>query len=134
MLGSSFPQVNWPACGEIDIMEYLGHDTDKAYGTVHGQGYSGANGVSGSYTLSGDTFNSDFHTFTIEWKRNSIKWFVDDVQFHQVTPSTANGAWAFNTDFFLILNLAVGGEWPGYPDSTTVFPQQMEVDYIRVYQ
>jgi len=102
MLGASFPNINWPDCGEIDIMEYLGHDTDKAYGTVHGPGYSGAEGVGGNYTLSGDTFNSGFHNFTIEWKENNIKWFIDDVQFH--------------------------------PDSSTTFPQQMEIDYIRVYR
>lgn len=135
MLGANFSEAGWPDCGELDIMEYLGHDTDKAYGTVHGRGYSGADGVGNSLNLGGgQTFNEDFHTFTVEWKRNNIKWFIDGQKFHEVSPSTVNGSWPFNTDFFLLLNLAVGGDWPGYPDSSTSFPQQLEVDYIRVYR
>ncbi|ACU39141.1 family 16 glycosylhydrolase [Actinosynnema pretiosum subsp. pretiosum] len=131
MLGQDIGSNPWPNSGEIDIMEFLGHEQNKVYGTIHGPGYSGAGGVGGSYT--GPNFADGFHTFAVEWAPNSIKWLVDGNVFFQTTPASVNGnRWVFDKPFFVILNLAVGGEWPGYPDASTQFPQQMLVDYVRV--
>jgi beta-glucanase (GH16 family) len=135
MLGQNFSSVGWPACGEIDIMEMIGGDgrENTVYGTTHWDNNGSHAQYGGSYTLSSGTFADDFHTFRIEWNQSSIKWFVDNTQYHiiSITPS---GLSEFHQNFFIILNLAVGGNWPGYPDSTTTFPQFLEVDYIRVYQ
>jgi beta-glucanase (GH16 family) len=132
-LGANLPQVGWPNSGEIDIMEHIGREPFNVYGTVHGPGYSGSSGVGNGITLASPVTN-DFHVFAIEWEPNVIRWYVDGVQYHTVTPQTIPGTWVFDHDFFLILNVAVGGYWPGYPDATTVFPQRMLVDYVRVYQ
>lgn len=135
LLGSDISTVGWPQCGEIDVMEYLGHETNKVYGTVHGPGYSGGGGIGESLTLPSGGFNTDFHIFAIEWQEDSIKWFVDDSMYFSITPDDLGGnEWVFDHSFYIILNLAVGGTWPGYPDGTTVFPQTMLVDYVRVYQ
>jgi beta-glucanase (GH16 family) len=104
------------------------------YGTVHGPGYSGGDGVGSSYYSSGTSFADEFHTYAVEWQPDQISWYVDDVLFNTVTDADVNGAWVYDHDFFVILNLAVGGLWPGYPDETTVFPQQLLVDYVRVYR
>jgi beta-glucanase (GH16 family) len=136
MLGTNINTVGWPACGEIDIMENLGREPGKIHGTVHGPGYSGAGGIGGPFTLPGGVaFADDFHVFAVECETNRIRWFVDDQPYFTVTPaSLPSGAqWVFNQPKFLLLNLAVGGGWPGNPDSTTVFPQRMLVDYVRVY-
>lgn len=139
MLGDSFADVGWPACGEIDIMEFIGHERHRIHGTVHGPGYSGADGIGQSITFphadrSGG-FADDFHVFAVEWEPNEIRWFVDDTLYHTLTPDQLNGhAWVFNAPHFLILNIATGGHWPQYPDETTTFPQRMRVDYVRVYQ
>jgi len=135
MLGQNFSSVGWPACGEIDIMEMIGGDGREktVYGTTHWDNNGQHAQYGGSYTLSSGTFSDDFHIFKIEWNETSIKWFVDNQQYHiiSITPS---GLSEFHQTFFIILNLAVGGNWPGYPDPTTTFPQYLEVDYIRVYQ
>jgi beta-glucanase (GH16 family) len=133
MLGSDITTLGWPNSGEIDIMEHIGREPYNVYGTVHGPNYSGANGVGNFITLSQPVTNS-FHIVAIEWTPTEIRWYLDGVQYHSVTPNTVPGTWVFNHDFFIILNLAVGGYWPGYPDATTVFPQRMTVDYVRVYQ
>jgi beta-glucanase (GH16 family) len=127
---------SWPACGEIDIMENLGREPSIAHGTIHGPGYSGADGPGASYTLPGDAkFSDDFHTFAIEWETDAIRWYVDGALYSTKTPADIGGnTWVFNHPFFFILNVAVGGEWPGDPDGTTVFPQTMVVDYVRVCQ
>jgi hypothetical protein len=132
MLGGN----NWPTSGEIDIMENLGREPSIAHGTMHGPGYSGASGPSGLYTLpDGAKFSDDFHVFAIEWETNVIRWYVDGKLYSTKTPADIGGnTWVFNHGFFFILNLAVGGEWPGNPDSTTVFPQKFIVDYVRVCQ
>lgn len=127
----------WPDSGEIDIMENIGREPDMAHGTVHGPGYSGGKGIGQSYSLlAGQRFADDFHVFAVEWAENSIQFFVDDHLYHTVTPGSIpkGAAFVFNHPFFLLLNVAVGGSWPGNPDATSSFPQQMLVDYVRVYQ
>ncbi|WP_228080613.1 glycoside hydrolase family 16 protein [Streptomyces profundus] len=134
MLGSDFPGVPWPDSGEIDIMEMVGHQPGTVHGTVHGPGYSGGAGIGSSYSLpGGEIFADDFHTFAIDWAPDSIVWSVDGNVFQELTPGDLGGnAWVFNKPFFMILNLAVGGDWPGPPDDGTSFPQQMIVDYVSV--
>ncbi len=135
MLGANISTgVNWPNCGEIDIMEAINTPT-IAYGTLHGPGYSGAQGLQGSKTLPGGaTYNSQYHVFSIEWSPNLIVWAIDGTVYHTVTPAQAPGTWVFNNSpFFIILNLAVGGGWPGNPDGTTAFPAEYRIDYVRVY-
>lgn len=132
MLGGNIGQVGWPACGEIDIMEYLGHDITKTYGTAHynnnGHQYKG-----GSYALTGgEGYNEKFHVFSILWQENSIVWYVDYHKFFEVTNSSINFE-SFKLPQFFIFNVAVGGNWPGNPNTTTVFPQKMMVDYVRVF-
>ena len=103
---------------------------------MHGPGYSGAAGPTASYTLPGGAkFSDDFHVFAIEWETDVIRWYVDGNLYSTKTPADTNGnTWVFDHPFFIILNVAVGGEWPGNPDATTVFPQRMLIDYIHVCQ
>lgn len=136
MLGTNITSVGWPQCGEIDILENVGREPKIVHGTVHGPGYSGANGIGGPYSLPGKPdFAEEFHIYAVEWSTNQIKWFVNEVQFFTLTPTNLpkDAKWVFTAPQFLILNVAVGGRWPGYPDNTTVFPQRMTVDYVRVY-
>lgn len=134
MLGADSQTVSWPQCGEIDIMEYLGSNPTTVLGTVHGPGYSGAQSISKSYTLPNNRFDNDFHVFGIEWGENYINFYIDDVLYNQITPEKVTGEWVFNKPFYIILNMAVGGNLPGSPNSETVFPQSMLVDYIRIYE
>jgi beta-glucanase (GH16 family) len=134
MLGDNIATVGWPACGEIDIMENIGKEPARVHGTVHGPGYSGANGVGREYDIASGAFADTFHVFAIEWEETSIRWFVDGVAYQVISPISLPSAWVFDHQFFIILNVAVGGYWPGNPDGTTTFPQTMKVDYVRVYQ
>lgn len=134
MLGADIDTNSWPACGEIDIMEYLGNDPTTVLGTVHGPGYSGGESISKSYSLTNSRFDTDFHVFGIEWGEDYINYYVDDVLYNQVKREDVTGEWVFNKPFFIILNMAVGGNLPGSPNQDTVFPQEMLVDYVRVYQ
>ncbi len=126
----------WPTSGEIDIMELVGHEANKTYGTVHfGQPAPNNSQKGGNYTLPNSTFNDAFHVFSIEWKQDQIKWLVDDKVFFTLNKADLGSAtYPFNEDFYFIINLAVGGNWPGNPDATTNFPQWLIVDYIRLYQ
>lgn len=134
MLGANFDEVGWPNSGEIDIMENVGYEPRTVHGTVHGPGYSGASGIGGGYSLEED-FSADFHVYAIEWDANVIRWYVDGNLYNSVSLNDLrNREWVFDHDFFLLLNVAVGGGWPGYPDTTTEFPQTLLVDYVRVYQ
>ncbi len=138
MLGDNIDtsEGQWPACGEIDIMENIGSEASIVHATIHGTGYSGSSGISASYTLSnGARFQGDFHVFATEWETNNIRFYVDDTLYATRTPSDlpSGGVWAFEHPFYLLLNVAVGGDWPKSPDSTTVFPQTMTVDWVRVY-
>jgi beta-glucanase (GH16 family) len=134
MLGANSDTVIWPQCGEIDIMEYLGSKPTSIFGTVHGPGYSGGNAISKNYVLTNDRYDNDFHIFGIEWGENYVNYYVDDVLYNQITPKDVPGEWVFNQPFYIILNMAVGGNFPGSPNAETVFPQTMTVDYVRVYQ
>lgn len=137
MLGSNFDAVGWPKCGEIDIMEMIGGSgrENTVYGTPHWYNSPEQEHASfgGQTSLSSGTFADKFHVFTIVWDASKIAWFVDDQKFHEIdiTPESLS---EFNAPFFLIFNVAVGGNWPGSPDGTTVFPQSMLVDYVRVFQ
>ncbi len=137
MLGSNITQVGWPTCGEIDIMENIGREPSIVHGTIHGPSYSGGAGIGSSYTLpGGQRFADDFHVFAVEWETNVIRSYVDSNLYATRTPAELpSGAnWVFDKPFFIILNVAVGGNWPGNPDASTVFPQTLVVDYVRVYQ
>ncbi len=134
LLGDDIDAVGWPQCGEIDIMEYRGQQPTITHGSVHGPGYSGGQAITKSYELLNDRFDTDFHIFGIEWGPNYINFYVDDVLYNQITPEDVTGEWVFDHEFFIILNLAVGGSFSGNPDAGTVFPQTMLVDYVRVYQ
>ncbi|MCH3882012.1 MULTISPECIES: family 16 glycosylhydrolase [Tenacibaculum] len=128
MLGSNFTSVGWPACGEVDIMEHVGNDQNKIHGTLHYPGNSGGNGNGNSTTIA--NVSSQFHVYKTEWTNESIKFFVDDVEFHSFNNSSNV---PFNHNFFFILNVAMGGSFGGSIDSS--FSQStMEIDYIRVYQ
>jgi len=137
MLGSSIDAgVPWPQCGEIDIMENIGREPTLVHGTVHGPGYSGGSAIGGPCALPGGAaFADDFHVYAIEWTTNQIKWFMDGRQYFSVNPASlpAGKTWVYKQPEFLLLNLAVGGDWPRNPDGTTTFPQRMTVDYVRVY-
>ncbi len=134
MLGNDITEVGWPKCGEIDIMEMVGGNGRE--NTVHGTLHWDLNGhvyTGGSYTLPSGTFADEYHVFTIIWDENLIRWFVNDIQFSQID-ITPGHMTEFHQEHFFIFNVAVGGNWPGNPDHTTIFPQQMRVDYIRVFQ
>ena len=137
LLGDNIDTVPWPACGEIDIVELIGHKPDTLHGTLHGPGYSGARGLSKSTVLpGGKIFNDAYHIFAIDWQRGRIDWLLDGKIYKTLTPADlpAGTKWVFDdAPFFILLNLAVGGAWPGYPDETTEFPQEYRIDYVRVY-
>ena len=136
-LGSNIDSVNWPQCGEIDIMENIGKEPGTNHGSVHGPGYSGSNARTAVYVLPGGAkYSDDFHTFSIQWSQQAITFYVDGTSYETITRSNIPGGanWVFDHPFFVLLNVAVGGTFPGPPDSTTQFPQDMLVDYVRVYQ
>ncbi|HKT05064.1 MAG TPA: family 16 glycosylhydrolase [Rugosimonospora sp.] len=135
MLGDNIGSVGWPASGEIDVMENIGREPGTVHGSMHGPGYSGGNPLTAAYTLPGGAaFADGFHTFAADWTPGSVTFSVDGVSYERRTPGDTNGnPWVFNHPFFIILNLAVGGNWPGSPDGGTSFPQRMVVDYVHVY-
>jgi beta-glucanase (GH16 family) len=136
MLGTNITSVGWPTCGEVDIMENVGREPALVHGTIHGPGYSGSHGIGGPCALPGNpAFANDFHIYAVEWTTNEIKWFVDGEQYFSVNSGSLPGGttWVYTQPQFILLNLAVGGRWPGNPDGTTTFPQQMIVDYVRIY-
>jgi beta-glucanase (GH16 family) len=132
MLGANFGTAGWPKCGEIDIMELIGHLPSIVYGTIHWDN-NGYTSRSGNYSLTGSKFSSGFHLFSLVWTPSYLKWYVDNQQYQFINRSEITG-FPLDLPQFFIFNVAVGGNWPGSPDQTTVFPQHMIIDYIRVYQ
>lgn len=135
MLGDDIQAKGWPNCGEIDIMENIGKEPDTIHGTVHGPGYSGAKAIGKPFALASGRFADDYHIYAVEWSPARIEFLMDGQSYHVVNPAMLpnNAKWVYDHAFFIILNVAVGGEWPGNPDETSVFPQKMLVDYVRVY-
>jgi beta-glucanase (GH16 family) len=136
MLGDNIDAVGWPRSGEIDVMENIGKEPSTVHGTMHGPGYSGASGIGGAAGLDRGTVADDFHVYAVEWEPLQIRWYLDDRVYRTSTPADlpTGTQWVYDHPFFLILNVAVGGQWPGSPDATTTFPQRMTVDYVRVYR
>lgn len=136
MLSADNTYGGWPTSGEIDIAELVGHEPAKIHGTAHygpALGYSQSSGS--SYSLTTGDFSDEFHIFSIVWAQDSIQWLVDGVRYHSMSRATVGtNIYPFNESFYLILNVAVGGNWPGTPGDDTVFPQTMIVDYVRVFQ
>ena len=136
MLGNNIDQAGWPACGEMDIMELVGQEPNKVHGTLHW----GANTTlhaskEAGYVLPSGTFDQQFHVFSMVWIKDQVQIYIDDILYNTITTSnTAGSNYPFNSNFFFIFNVAVGGTWPGPPDANTVFPQRMIVDYVRVFQ
>ena len=138
MMGADINTVNWPSCGEIDVMENIGKEPSINHGSLHMPATGGTTDdqLTGMYTLSGGAKLGDsFHTYAVEWTSSTITFYVDDMLYETQTQQGASGrTWEFNKPFFILLNVAVGGTWPGSPDSTTTFPQTMKVDWVRAYQ
>lgn len=136
LLGSDFSSAGWPACGEIDIMENVGFEPAKVHGALHGPDYSGNNPLIGAYTLPNhEAISDDFHVFAVEWAPEVIRFYVDGHLFETQTIDSipSSKRWVFDHPFYILLDLAVGGAWPGNPDPATPFPATMLVDYVRVY-
>jgi beta-glucanase (GH16 family) len=137
MLGEDIPTVGWPKCGEIDIMENIGKEPGTVHGSMHGPNTAGpTSDLTAAFRLpAGQNFANDFHIYAVEWEPDTVRFYVDSNLYATFNSSQwpAGGTWVFDHPFFIILNVAVGGSWPGSPDTTTVFPQQMLVDYVRVY-
>lgn len=134
LLGSDAETVGWPLCGEIDILEVRGQKPNIMNGTVHGPGYSGAASITKSFAYENDRFDVEFHLYAVEWGNDYIDFFVDNTLYQRITPDNVPGDWVFNHPFYIILNVAVGGNYLGFPTNQTPFPQSMLVDYVKVYQ
>lgn len=130
------PGEIWPSLGEIDIMEMRGQNPTTLIGSVHGPGYSAGNAISKEYVFQNDRMDTGFHVYGIEWGPDYVNHYVDDVLYNQITPEDLpeGSEWVFDNDFYILINLAVGGNFVGSPNSETVFPQSMLVDYVRVYE
>ena len=134
MLGANIDTKPWPLCGEIDIMEQRGQQPSITHGSVHGPGYSGGSAITKPYGLTNGRFDTDFHIYAVEWGENYIDFFVDNYLYQRITPENVTGEWVFNESFYILLNVAVGGNFVGFPTSGTPFPQSMLVDYVKVYR
>ena len=134
LLGGNIDLVSWPQCGEIDVMEYRGQEPHLIHGSVHGPGYSGGAAITKSYGFTNGRFDVGFHIFAVEWGEGYIDFFVDDVLYQRITPDDVTGEWVYDHPFYIILNVAVGGNYVGFPTDQTNFPQTMLVDWVRVYK
>ena len=133
MLGSNAGAVGWPQCGEIDIMELRGQKPNIINGTVHGPGYSGSASITKAFALENSRYDVDYHLFAVEWGEDYIDFFVDSTLYQRITPDKVTGDWVFDHPFYILLNVAVGGNYLGFPTDQTPFPQSMLVDYVKVY-
>lgn len=133
MLGDNITEVGWPKCGEIDIMEMIGGEENTVHGTAHWDNNGQVASYGGKTSLTAGTLNDNFHVYSIIWDERKIVWLLDDKPFHEID-IRPSGLSEFHLPHFFLINIAVGGNWPGSPDQTTVFPQKFAVDYIRVFQ
>ncbi len=136
LLGTNIDTLSWPACGEVDILEAKGEDPSVTYATVHGPGYSGAGGISADFPLQTGSFADDFYTFAVDIDPEHLSFWVDDTRVGVVRPGDlpAGTSWVFNQSWFMILNLAVGGNFVERPEDPSVFPAVMTVDAVRIYE
>ncbi len=136
MLGTNISSAGWPACGETDMMELIGTYPSRVTGTAHWKNAAGSHASNGSnYNLSSGNFSQQFHVFSLIWKKDTMQWLIDDHLYYTITATEVGEFnYPFNAEQFFIFNVAVGGDWPGSPDSSTTFPQRMFVDYVRVFQ
>ncbi len=135
-LGADIDRVGWPRCGEIDVMENIGREPGITHGTIHGPGLD-ASGVGGADTLpAGRAWADDFHVYAAEWEPAEIRFYADGRQYRRIARAElpAGAEWVYDRPHFLLLNLAVGGAWPGDPDGSTTTPQRMLVDWVRVWR
>jgi len=133
MLGTDIDAAGWPGCGEIDVMENFGTNPDVVHGTVHGPGYCGDDGITAALDTGGP-LSAAFHVYSVCWEPGRIRWYADQALYHTVTLATVGSRpWVFDHDFYLLINVAVGGHPSQPPDQSTTFPQSLLIDYIRVY-
>lgn len=134
LLGANIDAVPWPQCGEIDIMEQRGQQPTITHGSVHGPGYSGGNAITKAYALANGRFDTDYHIYAVEWGEGYVDYFVDNFLYQRITPENVTGQWVYDHPFYIIMNVAVGGNFVGFPTTGTPFPQTMYVDYVKVYK
>jgi beta-glucanase (GH16 family) len=136
LMGDNLSKVGWPDCGEIDIMENVGKEPAVVHASLHGPGYSGMGPLTAAYRFAEGPLSNAFHLFAIEWEPREIRFYVDEKLFATETPADipAHTRWVYDHPFFIVLNLAVGGQMAGAPDDSTAFPERMLVDYVRVYE
>jgi beta-glucanase (GH16 family) len=133
MLGTDIDAAGWPGCGEIDVMENFGTGPAMVHGTVHGPGYCGDDGITAALDTGGP-LSAAFHVYSVCWEPGRIRWYADQALYHTVTLATVGSRpWVFDHDFYLLINVAVGGHPSQPPDQSTTFPQSLLIDYIRVY-
>lgn len=134
LLGNNCNETPWPQCGEIDVMEMRGQEPNKIAGSVHGPGYSAGGAITSDFALENDRFDSKFRVYAVEWNEEFIDFFVDDFLYQRITRDDVPGEWVYNHPFFMILNIAIGGNFVGFPTSETPLPQTMTIDYVRVFE
>lgn len=136
MLGNDIDVNEWPLCGEIDIMEARGQEPQIIHGSLHGPGYSGGSPITSSFGLYNDRYDIDFHLYAVEWGADYIHFYMDDILYQEIAfdDVTEKGDWVYDHPFFILLNVAVGGNYVGFPTDETPFPQTMYIDYVRVYE
>jgi beta-glucanase (GH16 family) len=134
MLGNNITTVSWPQCGEIDIMEQKGKFSNITYGSIHGPGYAGGQAITSTFTLANGRFDTDFNVYAVEWNESKIDFFVNNYLYKRIKPAEVKGEWVFNQPFFIIMNIAVGGNFVGPPNEFTPFPGTMTIDYVRAYK
>ncbi len=134
LLGENIDTVGWPQCGEIDVMEYRGQEPNIIHGSVHGPGYSAGEAITKGYGFENSRYDLDFHVFAIEWGADYVDYYVDETLYQRITPDDVTGEWVYDHPFFIILNVAVGGDYVGFPTDDTPFPQTMFIDWVRVYK